>query len=391
LHPYIFELSLPRKPFIYFSYSNMNLYPKLILEALAKVRYPGSGKNLVEAGMVDDNIRIEGNQVSFSLLFEKPNDPFVRSVIKAAETAVQTYVSPEVEIKGHISAVVRTVSRPEPEKQLPGVKNILAIASGKGGVGKSTLAANLAVALSGMGYRTGLLDADIFGPSQPKMFQLEEARPMLETVGDRELIQPVEKYGVKLLSIGFFVNRNEAVLWRGAMAGNALKQLIGEADWGALDYFLIDLPPGTSDIQLTLVQTLPVTGAVVVCTPQEVALADARKAIHMFTGEKVNIPVLGLVENMAWFTPAELPENKYYIFGKEGAVRLAEELTIPLLGRIPLVQSICESGDRGQPAALHPESITGAAFHALAENVVEEVRLRNENRPPSQRVMASHK
>jgi ATP-binding protein involved in chromosome partitioning len=364
----------------------MNIYPRLILDALAKVRYPGSGKNLVEAGMVDDTIRIEGQKVSFSLLFEKPNDPFIRSVIKAAETAVLTYVSPEVDIKGRISAVARTANRPEPERYLPGVKNILAVASGKGGVGKSTLTANLAVALASAGYRTGLLDADIFGPSQPKMFRVEKAQPVFERVGERELIQPVEKYGVKLLSIGFFINPGDAVLWRGAMASNALKQLISDANWGELDYFLIDLPPGTSDIHLTLVQTLSVTGAVVVCTPQEIALADARKAISMFTGEKVHIPVLGLVENMAWFTPAELPENRYYIFGKKGGVHLADELNIPLLGQIPLVQSICESGDRGEPAALHPESITGAAFHALAQNVVEQVRLRNEQLPPTQRV-----
>lgn len=365
----------------------MNLYPQLILDALARVRYPGSGRNLVEAGMVDDNIRIEGRRVSFSLLFDKPNDPFIRSVVKAAETAILTYVSPEVDIRGRISVASRpAVASAGAEELLPGVKNILVVASGKGGVGKSTLTANLAVALAAAGYRTGLLDADIFGPSQPKMFRVEDARPSLERQGERERIQPVEKYGVKLLSIGFFVSRDDAVLWRGAMAVNALKQLIGEADWGALDYFLIDLPPGTSDIHLTLVQTLAITGAVVVCTPQAVALADARKAISMFAGEKVNVPVLGLVENMAWFTPAELPENKYYLFGREGGVQLAKELNIPLLGQIPLVQSICESGDRGEPSALHPETLTGAAFHDLARRVVQQTALRNEQRPPTQRV-----
>jgi ATP-binding protein involved in chromosome partitioning len=348
----------------------MNLYPELILDALARVRYPGNGKNIVEAGMVADNIRIEGQKVSFSLLFEKPNDPFIRSVVKAAETAILTYVSSDVDIKGHISAVFPSLPLAKPEKCLSGVKNIIAVASGKGGAGKSTLTANLAVALAGMGYRTGLLDADIFGPSQPKMFRVEEARPVLENIAGRELIQPVEKYGVKLLSIGFFVNRDDAVLWRGAMAGNALKQLVCDANWGALDYFLIDLPPGTSDIHLTLIQTLSVTGVVIVCTPQEVALADVRKTIHMFTGKKVNVPILGLVENMAWFTPAELPANKYYIFGKDGGVRLAKELNIPLLGQIPLVQSICENGDRGAPAALHPESLTGAAFYDLAKKIV---------------------
>ncbi|MDR1454748.1 MAG: Mrp/NBP35 family ATP-binding protein [Tannerella sp.] len=370
----------------------MNLYPKLILDALARVRYPGSGRNLVEAGMVDDNIRIEGHRVSFSLLFDRPNDPFIRSVIKAAETAILTYVSPEVDVRGRISVASRSAGTPvEEECLLPGVKNILAIASGKGGVGKSTLAANLAVALAAMGYRTGLLDADIFGPSQPKMFQMEDARPSLEKLGKRELIRPVEKYGVKLLSIGFFVDREDAVLWRGAMAVNALKQLIGEADWGELDYFLIDLPPGTSDIHLTLVQTLAITGAVVVCTPQAVALADARKAVSMFAGEKVHVPILGLVENMAWFTPAELPENKYFLFGRDGGVQLAKELNIPLLGQIPLVQGICESGDRGEPPALHPETLTGAVFHDLARRVMQQTRLRNEQRPPTQRVATSRK
>ena len=369
----------------------MAIYPKLILDALAKVRYPGTGKDLVSAGMVEDNIRIEGNKVSFSLLFEKPNDPFIKSVVKAAETAILTYVGENVDIKGNIEIVTRQMARPEPEKLLSQVKNIIAVSSGKGGVGKSTVAANLAVALANLGYKVGLLDADIFGPSQPKMFHIEEARPVLVEVGGRELIQPEEKYGVKLLSIGFFVNKEDAVLWRGAMASNALKQLIGDANWGDLDYFLIDLPPGTSDIHLTMVQTLAITGAIVVSTPQEVALADARKGISMFTGEKVNVPVLGLVENMAWFTPAELPSNKYYIFGKEGAKRLAEELKVPLLGEIPIVQSICEGGDKGEPVALNPETITGSAFRTLAENVVEQVKLRNENMAATQRVHITKK
>ncbi|MDR3250777.1 MAG: Mrp/NBP35 family ATP-binding protein [Tannerella sp.] len=351
----------------------MALYPKLILEALEKVHYPGTGKNIVESGMVEDDIRIEGNRVSFSLVFGKRNDPFIKSVVKAAEAAVQTYVSPEIEIKGNISVKSLQEARPEPEKLLPGVKNIIAVASGKGGVGKSTVSANLAVAFAGMGYRVGLLDADIYGPSQPKMFNLEDARPALVKISGRDMIQPAENYGVKLLSLGFFVDRNDAVVWRGAMASNALKQLIGEGNWGELDYLLVDLPPGTSDIHLTLVQTLKVTGAVVVSTPQEVALADARKGISMFTGDKVNVPVLGLIENMAWFTPAELPENRYFIFGKDGCRRLAEELNIPLLGQIPIVQSICESGDSGRPSALNPDTLTGVAFRRLAENVVARV------------------
>lgn len=369
----------------------MAIYPKLIMDALGKVRYPGTGKDLVSSGMVEDSIRIEGNKVSFSLLFEKPGDPFIKSVVKAAETAIQTYVGPEVEIKGNISVVTRQVARPEPDKLLPQVKNIIAVSSGKGGVGKSTVAANLAVALAGLGYKVGLLDADIFGPSQPKMFHVEDARPCLEEIDGRELIQPAENYGVKLLSIGFFVNKDDAVLWRGAMASNALKQLIADANWGELDFFLLDLPPGTSDIHLTLVQTLAITGAVVVTTPQEVALADARKGISMFLGEKVNVPVLGLVENMSWFTPAELPENKYYLFGKEGGKRLAEQLNVPLLGQIPIVQSICEGGDNGEPVALNPDTITGLAFRTLAENVVTQIAYRNEHLAPTQRVNVTKK
>ncbi len=364
----------------------MTLYPQLILDALKNVRYPGTGKDLVEMGMVEDNIRIDGMNVTFSLLFEKPNDPFIRSVVKAAETAILTYVSPEVNIKGNITVKARQLARPEPDKLLPQVKNIIAVSSGKGGVGKSTVAANLAVALAGMGYKVGLLDADIFGPSQPKMFHVEEARPYMVEVDGRELIEPIENYGVKMLSIGFFVNKEDAILWRGAMASNALKQLIGDANWGELDYFLIDLPPGTSDIHLTMVQTLAITGAIVVSTPQEVALADARKGISMFTGEKVNVPVLGLIENMSWFTPAELPENRYYLFGKEGCRRLAEELDIPLLGQIPIVQSICEGGDQGEPVALNPETMTGAAFRELAENLVGQIDYRNAHLAPTERV-----
>lgn len=365
----------------------MKIYPKLITDALEKVRYPGTGKDIVSSGMVEDDIRIEGMRVSFSIVFEKPNDPFIKSVIKAAETAILTYVSPEVEIKGNIRPVAPEIERPDEDHLLPEVKNIIAVSSGKGGVGKSTVAANLAVALAGLGYKVGLLDADIFGPSQPKMFNVEDARPYMEEVDGRELIQPAENYGVKLLSIGFFVNKNDAVLWRGSMASNALKQLIRDANWGELDYFLIDLPPGTSDIHLTLVQTLGITGAVVVSTPQEVALADARKGISMFQGDKINVPVLGLIENMAWFTPAELPGNKYYLFGREGGKRLAEELDVPLLGQIPIVQSICEGGDNGKPVALDPDTITGAAFRALAETVVAKIDERNSNQDPTQRVI----
>ena len=364
----------------------MTLYPKLIIDALQNVRYPGTGKSIVEMGMIGDDIRIAGNKVSLSLLFEKPNDPFTKSVVKAAETAILTYVGDDVEIKGNIEVVTKQAARPEPEKLLPHVKNIIAVSSGKGGVGKSTVSANLAVALAKSGYKVGLLDADIYGPSIPKMFHIEEARPVLKNIEGRDLIIPEENYGVKILSIGFFVNKDNALVWRGNMASNALKQLIADASWGELDYFLIDLPPGTSDIHLTLVQTLAITGAIVVSTPQEVALADARKGINMFTGEKVNVPVLGLIENMAWFTPAELPENKYYIFGKEGCKRLAGEMNVHLLGQIPMVQSICESGDTGKPVALNEDSVTGKAFIDLAENLVKQVEYRNEHFEATKRV-----
>ena len=362
----------------------MTLYPNLILDALRHVRYPGTGEDLVTAGMVEDDLRIDGMNISFSLIFDKPNSPFLKSVVKAAEKAIHTYVSPEV-----IVAIIAKVPEAKPRQEepiLPQVKNTLAIFSGKGGVGKSTVSANLVIALAQAGYKVGLLDADIFGPSQPKMFGCEDARPILEEVGDRELITPIERYGVRLLSIGFFVNPESPVLWRGSMASNALKQLISETHWGELDYLLIDMPPGTSDIHLTLVQTLGLTGAVIVTTPQQVALADAIKGIGMFTDEQVQVPILGLIENMAWFTPAELPQNKYYIFGRDGGRKLAEELDIPLLGQIPLIQSVCEAGDAGAPAALEQESLLGIYFRTLATSIVEQVDRRNDEQAPTQRV-----
>lgn len=365
----------------------MTLYPALIHDALSTVRYPGNGKSLIENEMLEDDLRINGMSVSFSLIFEKSTDPFMKSVVRAAETAIKTFVHPDVEVT--ISTKAKTALPPEPDKLLPGVKNIIAVSSGKGGVGKSTVTANLAVGLAKLGYRVGLLDTDIFGPSMPKMFNVEDERPMAETIDGRDLIVPIEKYGVKLLSIGFFVNPDQATLWRGGMACNALKQLITEAQWGELDYFILDTPPGTSDIHLTLIQTLGITGAVIVSTPQQVALADARKGINMYMNDKVNVPILGLVENMSWFTPAELPNNRYYIFGKEGCKHLAEELNVPLLAQIPLVQSVCDNGDKGEPAVLNPSSHEGIAFMSLAAKVVTQVDKRNIEQAPTQRVEVS--
>lgn len=359
----------------------MTLYPKQIMDALATVRYPGTGKNVVEMNMVEDDLRIAGLHVSFSLIFDKPTDPFLKSMVKACEAAIHAYVSKDVEVE--IKTKSLQAPRPDLPDLLPGVRNIIAVSSGKGGVGKSTVASNLAVALARLGHRVGLLDCDIFGPSVPKMFQLTDARPYSENINGRDLIVPIEKYGVKVLSIGFFVDPDQATLWRGGMACNALKQLIGDANWGDLDYFILDTPPGTSDIHLTLVQTIPITGAVIVSTPQQVALADARKGINMYQNEKVDVPILGLVENMAWFTPAEHPDEKYFLFGREGVKQLAEEMDVPLLGQIPVVQSICQNGDDGTPEALNPANPTGQAFLQLAARVVTQTDKRNLEKAPT--------
>ncbi len=370
----------------------MTLYPNLILDALKTVRYPGNGKNLVENEMVEDDIRIDGNKVSFSLIFDRPTDPFIRSVVRAAETAINTFISPEVEVKGNIAVKYRQTQPEAKPEVLPGVKNIIGVSSGKGGVGKSTVAANLAVALAAKGYKVGLLDADIFGPSMPKMFGVEDEQIYMINREGRDWIEPIERYGVKMLSIGFLVDKEKPVLWRGGMASNALKQLITDAWWGDLDYFLIDMPPGTSDIHLTLVQTLPITGVVVVSTPQEVALADARKGIAMFTDPKVNVPILGLVENMAWFTPARHPEEKYYVFGNGGGVRLAEKTGVRLLAQVPLVMDIMSHADNGEPVAViladDPDAANAEAraFGHLADEVVAAVADRNRDLPATRKV-----
>lgn len=350
----------------------MTLYPKLILDILSKVEHPASGKSIVELGMVEDDIKINGNRVSFSLIFDRPNDPMVSTLKRLCTEMLKAHLGSELEIDGNIFVKIRQREKKEEQPVLPGVKNIIAVASGKGGVGKSTVTSNLAVALAQAGYKVGLLDADIYGPSVPVMFGTTDARPTLSpnSTEGHDMIQPIEKFGVKMLSIGYFVDPEQAIVWRGAMATNALKQLINEGDWGELDYLLIDMPPGTGDIHISLVAAVKLTGAIVVSTPQKVALADAIKGINMFQNEKVNVPIIGIVENMAWFTPAELPQNRYYIFGKDGAKNLAEEMNVPLIGQIPIVQSIRENGDAGTPAALDADSVSGMAFAELAQNVV---------------------
>jgi ATP-binding protein involved in chromosome partitioning len=345
------------------------MYPQQIIDALQHVRYPGTGKNLIESGMLEDDIRISGMEVSFSLIFEKDNDPFRKSVVKAAETAIHTYVDENVAVHIHTKFIKQNLTPKSDSVENLRAAQVIAIHSGKGGVGKSTISANLAITLAKQGYKVGLLDADIHGPSIPKMFHTEGCRPISTPVNGRNLIEPIEQYGIKMLSIGFFVDPQQAVVWRGGMASNAIKQLIQDANWGDLDFFLIDLPPGTSDIHLTLVQHLHLTGAIVVTTPQPVALVDARKGVDMFMNEKINVPVLGLIENMAWFTPAELPNNRYYIFGKDGGKQLAEELNIPLLGQVPLVQSIREGGDEGTPIALQDGHPAAQMFEDICQHL----------------------
>ena len=361
----------------------MEIQKEKILEVLEKIRHPETKEGIVSSGMVSEVTYREG-ELWIGLQFGRANDPFIQSIKKACMRAVNGAFGEESLQKGHIQVLVPD---PPPQREvLPYVKNIVAIASGKGGVGKSTVAANLAVALAQSGASVGLIDADVYGPSIPKMFDVEGERPSARTEDGVEWIIPIEKYGVKLLSIGFFIKPEDAVVWRGPMATSALKQLISQGDWGELDYLLIDLPPGTGDVHLTMVQEVPVTGVVIVSTPQEVALADVIKGINMFAGEKINVPVLGLVENMSWFTPEELPDNKYYIFGKEGCKKLAEKMGIPLLGQVPIVQGIRESGDSGKPVALSADNQSGEAFRLLSKAVENALKKRNAEQRPTQKV-----
>lgn len=359
-----------------------------IIEALSYVRHPQQGNDIISLNFVQ-NIEIHEKQIKFTLHFPTVNDPLKNSVKKAAERAIAAKFGDEIKTDISITTAVKIKSEAEP-KILPEVKNIIAIASGKGGVGKSTVAVNMAVAFAQKGYKTGLIDADIFGPSVPKMFHVEDERPYAIKKNGKDMIIPIERHGVKMLSIGFFVSAEDATIWRGPMASNALKQLMTDADWGALDYLFVDLPPGTSDIHLTLVQTVGVTGSLIVSTPQDVALADALKGINMFRSNNINVPVLGMVENMSWFTPAELPNNKYYIFGNGGGKNLAEKLNVPLLGQIPLIQSIREGGDAGEPPVVKYQQVK-QAFSDMATKTIEIIEQRNKTQEPTSKVNITHR
>ena len=357
-----------------------------IYNALETITAPGEGKNLVENNNVT-NIVIFGNEVNVDVTISNPTLQAKKKIETEITKAIKTNVSEEIDVKINVK-----VEKPAPKenpnqirgKEIPNIKNIIAIASGKGGVGKSTITANTAISLAKMGFNVGVLDADIYGPSQHIMFDVEKSRPLSVNVDGRSKMKPVENYGVKLLSLGFFTNPDQAVIWRGPMASKALKQLIFDADWGDIDFLLIDLPPGTGDVHLSIVQSLPINGAVVVSTPQNIALADAKKGVAMFQQESINVPVLGIIENMAYFTPEELPNNKYYIFGQDGAKNLAEDIKTQFLGEVPLVQSIRESGDVGHPVALQEGTVLEEAFNSITKEMVSQLLKRNANLPPTE-------
>ena len=361
----------------------MQITKEKVLEALSYVQEPDLKKDLVTLNMIKD-IEIEGQHVSFTVILTTPACPLKAEIERACKNAIVHFVDKDAVVTVNMTANV-TTQRSMDNEMMKGVKNIIAVASGKGGVGKSTVAANLAVSLAKNGAKVALVDADIFGPSVPIMFGSEHEHPFIEEVNGRQLMIPVEKHGVKLISIGYLADPSQAIVWRGPMASKALKQLFSDVNWGDIDYMIVDLPPGTSDIHLTLISAVPLTCAVVVTTPQDVALADARKAIAMFQLPSVNIPVLGLIENMSWFIPEELPDNKYYLFGKDGGQKLAAEMNVKLLGQVPLVQSVREGGDMGNPIATG-SSIVAAAFNDLSQSVAQQVAIRNAVIESAQRV-----
>ena len=366
---------------------NMKLDRKEILKALETITIAGEGKNMVESGAVT-NVVTFGDEAIVDLVLTTPAMHIKKRAEDDIRKTIHDLVSSEAKVKVNIKVEVPTKENPNQikGKAIPGIKNIIAVASGKGGVGKSTVTANLAVTLAKMGFSVGVLDADIYGPSMPIMFDVENEKPLSTTVDGKSKMKPIESYGIKILSIGFFTSPSQAVIWRGPMASKALNQMIFDADWGELDFMLLDLPPGTGDIHLSIVQSLPITGVVVVSTPQAVALADAKKGVSMFMSESINVPVLGIIENMAYFTPEELPNNKYYIFGKEGAKNLSEDLQVPFLGEVPIVQSIREAGDYGRPAAMQTGSVIETVFEEITKEVVSQVVSRNENLPPTEAV-----
>ncbi|MDG2432989.1 Mrp/NBP35 family ATP-binding protein [Flavobacterium sp.] len=362
----------------------MKLDRKEILKALETITIAGEGKNMVESGAIA-NVITFGDEVVVDLVLHTPAMHIKKRAEDDIRKTILEKVSPDAKIK--INSKVEAPEKTEIKgKSIPGIKNIIAVASGKGGVGKSTVTANLAVSLAKMGFKVGVLDADIYGPSMPIMFDVENEKPVSVTVDGKSKMKPVESYDIKMLSIGFFTSPSQAVIWRGPMASKALNQMIFDADWGELDFMLIDLPPGTGDIHLSIMQSLPVTGAVVVSTPQAVALADAKKGVSMFLSEAINVPVLGIIENMAYFTPEELPENKYYIFGQEGAKNLADDLEVPFLGEVPIVQSIREAGDFGRPAAMQTGSVVATVFEEITRKVVEETVRRNDSLPATEAI-----
>ena len=357
-----------------------------IYNALETITAPGEGKSLIENNNVT-NVVTFGDEVIVDVTISNPSLQAKKKVEVEIMKAIHQQVHPKIDVKVNV-VVEKPVVQENPNqirgKEIPNIKNIIAIASGKGGVGKSTITANIAITLAKMGFSVGILDADVYGPSQHLMFDVEKARPLSIEVDGRSKMKPIENYGVKLLSLGFFTNPDQAVIWRGPMASKALKQLIFDADWGELDFLLIDLPPGTGDVHLSIVQSLPITGAVVVSTPQIIALADAKKGVAMFQQESINVPVLGIIENMAYFTPEELPNNKYYIFGKDGAKHLAEDINTTFLGEIPLVQSIRESGDVGHPVALQEGTILENSFKEITKEILSQLIIRNQSLPPTE-------